>query len=143
MKFDANTWGPHYWFFLHTIAEFYPLTPNEVTIKKHYELITNMPLFIPDEQMGNKFSEILDKYPVSPYLDNRDSFVRWMHFIHNKYNHMLGKEEVSLAKSLDMYREQYKPHKVSFMDNIRLKSRYIHFAFIIVLIMMIYLYYSD
>jgi hypothetical protein len=143
MKFDANTWGPHYWFFLHTIAEFYPLTPNEVTIKKHYELITNMPLFIPDEQMGNKFSEILDKYPVSPYLDNRDSFVRWMHFIHNKYNHMLGKEEVSLAKSLDMYREQYKPQKVSFMDNIRLKSRYIHFAFIIVLIMMIYLYYSD
>jgi len=143
MKFDANTWGPHYWFFLHTIAEFYPLTPNEVTIKKHYELITNMPLFIPDEQMGNKFSEILDKYPVSPYLDNRDSFVRWMHFIHNKYNHMLGKEEVSLAKSLDMYREQYKPQKVSFMDNIRLKSRYIHFAFIIVLIMMIYLYCSD
>ena len=143
MKFDANTWGPHYWFFLHTIAEFYPLTPNEVTIKKHYELITNMPLFIPDEQMGNKFSEILDKYPVSPYLDNRDSFVRWMHFIHNKYNHMLGKEEVSLAKSLDMYREQYKPQKVSCMDNIRLKSRYIHFAFIIVLIMMIYLYYSD
>ena len=143
MKFDANTWGPHYWFFLHTIAEFYSLTPNEVTIKKHYELITNMPLFIPDEQMGNKFSEILDKYPVSPYLDNRDSFVRWMHFIHNKYNHMLGKEEVSLAKSLDMYREQYKPQKVSFMDNIRLKSRYIHFAFIIVLIMMIYLYYSD
>ena len=135
--------GPHYWFFLHTIAEFYPLTPNEVTIKKHYELITNMPLFIPDEEMGNKFSEILDKYPVSPYLDNRDSFVRWMHFIHNKYNHMLGKEEVSLAKSLDMYREQYKPQKVSFMDNIRLKSRYIHFAFIIVLIMMIYLYYSD
>lgn len=143
MNFDADIWGPHYWFFLHTIAESYPLTPNEVTKKKYYELFNNMPLFIPNEEMGNKFSEMLDRYPVSPYLDNRDSLVRWVHFIHNKYNVMLGKEEVSLANALDMYREQYKPKKVSFLNNVRIKSRYIHFAFILFLIVMIYLYYSE
>ena len=143
MKFDANTWGPHYWFFLHTIAEFYPLTPNEVTKKKYYELLTNMPLFIPDEQMGNKFSEILDKYPVSPYLANRDSLVRWMHFIHNKYNISLGKDEISLARSLELYREHYKPKQVSFLDSIKFKSRYIHFTFILFLIVLIYMYYSE
>jgi len=143
MNFDADIWGPHYWFFLHTIAECYPLTPNEVTKKKYYELFNNLPLFIPDEEMGNKFSEMLDKYPVSPYLDNRDSLVRWVHFIHNKYNVMLGKEEVSLANALDMYREQYKPKKISFLNNLQFKSRYIHFAFILFLIGMIYLYYSE
>ena len=73
-----------------------------------------MPLFIPDEEMGNKFSEMLDKYPVSPYLDNRDSLVRWVHFIHNKYNVMLGKEEVSLANALDMYRDNTNPKKYLF-----------------------------
>ena len=46
-KFDPTIWGPHYWFFLHTISHTYPLYPNEVTKKKYYDLIQNMPLFIP------------------------------------------------------------------------------------------------
>ncbi len=33
MLFDPNIWGPHYWFFLHTIAESYPENPNQVTKK--------------------------------------------------------------------------------------------------------------
>ena len=42
------------------------------------DFIQNLPQFIPDEKIGNEF-EILDKYPVTPYLDNRNSFIRWMH----------------------------------------------------------------
>ena len=81
---DPNVWGPHYWFFLHTVAESYPLSPNQVTKRKYYDLIQNFPLFLPDDEIGNKFSRLLDKYPVTPYLDSRDSFVRWTHFMHNK-----------------------------------------------------------
>ena len=44
MNFDPNIWGPHYWFFLHTIAESYPLHPNSVTKKKYYDSIQNFPL---------------------------------------------------------------------------------------------------
>ena len=110
MDFEPEVWGPHYWFFLHTIAESYPLYPNETTKKKYYELINNFPLFIPVEEIGNKFSVVLDKYPVSPYLDNRDSFVKWVHFIHNKYNVMLGKPEISLPLALELYRANYENH---------------------------------
>ena len=49
---DPTVWGPHYWFFLHTIALTYPIRPNEVTKKKHYELMQNMPLFIPIESIA-------------------------------------------------------------------------------------------
>ena len=35
---DPTIWGPHYWFFLHTIAMTYPIRPNDVTKKKYYEL---------------------------------------------------------------------------------------------------------
>ena len=84
MHFDPSVWGPHYWFFIHTVAESYPLHPNEITRRKYYDFIQNIPLFIPVPEMGNKFSQMLDKYPVTPYLDNRESFVRWTHFIHNK-----------------------------------------------------------
>ena len=68
-----------------------------------------MPLFIPNESIGNRFSRLLDKYPVTPYLDTRESFLRWVNFIHNKVNHMLGKEEMSLDESLQSYETKYDP----------------------------------
>jgi hypothetical protein len=108
-KFNPTIWGPHFWFFLHTVAESYPLYPNAVTKRKYYDLIQNMPLFIPIVDMGDTFSEMLDKYPVTPYLDTRASFVRWVHFIHNKFNVLLRKPEISLLQSLDNYRAEYYP----------------------------------
>jgi hypothetical protein len=41
---DSNTWGPHYWFFLHTIAISYPKHPNAITKKKIYDLSDNQSL---------------------------------------------------------------------------------------------------
>ena len=35
MKFNADVWGPHYWFFLHTIANSYPKVCNKVTQRKY------------------------------------------------------------------------------------------------------------
>jgi hypothetical protein len=140
MQFYANVWGPHYWFFLHTVAESYPMHPNEVTKRKYYDLITNMPLFIPVEEMGNKFGELLDRYPVKPYLDNRDSFVRWTHFIHNKYNVMLGKKELSLPMALEKYRAEYKPKAVILSERINMRKHIIHAVLILTLLFLIYVY---
>jgi hypothetical protein len=48
----------------------YPDNVNAVTKRKYYDFIINLPIFIPNSVIGNKFSEFLSKYPVSPYLDN-------------------------------------------------------------------------
>ena len=140
MQFDANIWGPHYWFFLHTVAESYPMTPNDVTKRKYYDLITNMPLFIPDSDIGDKFSRMIDKYPVTPYLDNRDSFVRWVHFMHNKINVQLGKEELSLPMALEKYRAEYKPKAFVLSERINMRKHYIHAVLILTLLFLIYVY---
>ena len=105
MIFDPSVWGPHYWFTLHTIAMCYPLNPNEVTKKKYYDFIQNLPLFIPIQQIGDGFSKFLDKYPVTPYLDSRESFMKWMHFIHNKINVFLGEPEISMTEAMTKYYE--------------------------------------
>ncbi len=142
MKFDPTVWGPHYWFFLHTIAESYPLFPNDVTKKKYYDLIHNLPIFIPNDEIGNFFSELLDKYPVSPYLVNRDSFVKWIHFIHNKVNVRIGKPEISLPKALELYRNQYKPKPVYLAEKLNIKKHYIILFLIFILLLCIYLWYE-
>lgn len=142
MHFDPSVWGPHYWFFMHTIAESYPLTPNSVTKRKYYDFIQNMPLFIPVPEMGDKFSQLLDKHPVTPYLDSRDSFVRWTHFMHNKYNALLGKEEISLPLALDKYRAEYKPKPVYFSERIKMRKQTIMLGVILVLFILIFLNYK-
>jgi len=123
---DPSVWGPHYWFFLHTIAMTYPHTPNDVTKRKYYELIQNLPIFIPVEGMGSEFSKLLDEYPVAPYLDSRTSFIRWMHFIHNKINEKLEKPKISMNEFYIKYYEEYKPKDIKMKEYYRWREKIIY-----------------
>jgi hypothetical protein len=138
--FDPEVWGPHYWFFIHTLSHTYPETPNAVTKRKYYDFISNLPLFIPNPEIGNKFAVFLDKYPVSPYLDSRDSFIRWVHFAHNRINIELGKEEITLFKGLDSYYVHYKPKKVKISERFHIKREYVYFVFIFLLLFAVFLF---
>ena len=126
MSLDSAIWGPHYWFFLHTIALSYPIRPNTPTKKKYYEFIQNIPLFIPIEQMATYFSKLLDEYPVVPYLDTRESLIRWFWFIHNKINERLEKPVISLNDYYIKYYEQYKPKEEKFVAYLKLKKQVIY-----------------
>ena len=63
---SATVWGPHYWFFMMSVALSYPDFPNDATKRKYYDFFMNLPIFIPDPEMGNQFSKMLDKYPLIP-----------------------------------------------------------------------------
>jgi hypothetical protein len=127
---DPKIWGPHYWFFLHTLAMTYPHHPNAVTKKKYYEFIQNLPLFLPVDEISTSFSKLIEKYPITPYLDNRDSFVRWMHFIHNKINVALEKPTISLNDFFIQYYNEYKSKDEKFTEYYKLQGK-ILYGFII------------
>jgi len=141
MALDPDIWGPHYWFVLHTISLTYPTNPNDVTKKKYYDFIQNIPLFLPSQTIGNKFSKYLDMYPVTPYLDSRESFIKWVNFIHNKVNVSIGKEELTLTDSMTKYYENYKPKEIIMRENIKNKQQIIFATLLVILtITIIYLY---
>jgi hypothetical protein len=133
---DPKIWGSHYWFVLHTIAITYPLRPNDVTKKKYYDFIQSLPLFLPVSEIGDSFSKFIDKYPVTPYLDSRESFVRWMHFIHNKINIAIGLSEMEMDRSLEVYYGHYQP-RIEKDDKERLKREKIGFAAVIIILFLI------
>jgi len=142
MELDPNVWGPHYWFFLHTIAICYPQYPNAVTKKKFYELIQNFHLFIPIENIANEFSKLIYTYPITPYLDSKDSFIKWTHFIHNKINEKLEKPEISLQEFLFKYYEAYKPVNEKMVEYKKIKEKAIYIATILLIVGMIYYLYE-
>lgn len=84
-----------YWYVFHSIGFNYPLHPNKVSKKKYYDLVMNIPIFLPSERLGKDFSKLLDKFPVTPYLDSRESFIKWTHFIHNRMNEELKLKPMS------------------------------------------------
>jgi hypothetical protein len=139
MALEPAVWGPYYWFVLHTIALTYPSNPNETIKKKYYDFVHNIPLFIPISIMGNKFSALLDKYPVAPYLDSQQSFVKWMHFIHNKINVLLDKPELTMEDAMVQYYEHYKPKAIKDKEHRRRREKYV-FLGVVLLIALLTLY---
>ena len=137
--FNPEVWGPHYWFFIHTMAFTYPIYPTSMTKKKYYEFIHSLPLFIPVESISKNFAKLLDKYPVTPYLDNRDTFLRWTHFIHNKINQKLEKPKISFKQFYNQYHQEYKTNNVKMMEYTKLR-RHITYVVLIVLLF-IFIYY--
>lgn len=141
MALDPKVWGPHYWFVLHTIAITYPFNPNEVTRKKYYDFIQNLPLFLPIDEIGNSFSKLLDKYPVTPYLDSRQSFTKWMHFIHNKINVSLELPELTMEEAMTAYYQNYIPKTVKDNENRKRREKIIFLAILMIIVVVsVFLY---
>ncbi len=142
MKLNHNVWLPKLEFILQTISVTYPKKPNTVTKKKYYEFIQNLPIFIPIYPFGKNFIKMLDKYPVTPYLDSRESFMRWVHYIFNKIDKQLEKPEKTFYESLEKYYEEYKPKEMRKAEQRKLREKYYYFVIGLIVIFSIYYNYK-
>lgn len=142
MGLNYNVWLPHLKFTLQTMAVTYPSRPNEVSRKKYYDFIQNLPVFIPLEPIGKNFLDLLDKYPVTPYLSSRMSFMKWIHFIFNKINEQLEKPVEDFYDSLEKYYDEYKPKEIRNREIIKTRKRYIQFGSALLLISIIAYFYK-
>lgn len=137
MKLDPKIWIPKLQFMLITISLYYPLHPNDVSKKKYYDFITNLPVFFPDIPLGNDFIKLLDEFPVTPYLKSRESFMKWVHFINNKINITMDYEQKSFYESLESYYDYYKPEEIRKKEYSKRKKQYIQLGIVFFIILTI------
>ena len=142
MGLNHNVWLPYLKFTLQTIALTYPAHPNDVSKKKYYDFIQNIPVFFPLEPFGENFLKLLDKYPVTPYLSSRMSFMKWIHFILNKIHEQLEEPVDEFYDSLEKYYDKYKPKEIRNKELIKTRQRYIQFAIALLIISGIYYIYK-
>ena len=141
MKLNPNVWLPHLKFTLQTMAITYPSNQNDVAKKKYYDFISNLPVFIPIEPIGKNFMDLLDQYPVTPYLDSRMSMMKWVHFIFNKISVQLDQPIEEFYDSLEKYYDEYKPKEYKTREIAKTRKKYIEFAVGTILVgLIIYLY---
>ena len=133
---DPKIWGPPFWFTLHTICQHYPIHPNSVIKKKYYDFLSNIPLFLPNEPIGDTFAELLDTYPLTPYLESNQQLGKWLHFIHNKINTRINKPTMPYHEYIALYHSYYLPKSTPPKSNI------ISFSLIISFFISIIIYLS-
>ena len=137
MPLDPEVWMPHFEFKLQTISVMYQQHHNDVTKKKYYDMIQNIPLFLPAKPIGNDFAKMLDKYPVTPYLGSRESFMKWVHFIINKLHEKMEWEQMDFFDSLEKYYDSYKPKEVINKEKYKSRKQYIMIGTILFIILLI------
>lgn len=142
VNLDPKVWGPKFWFFFHTITLNYPNNPNSVTKKKYYDFVQNIPMFLPVEEIATHFSKLLNEFPIQPYLDNKESFIKWFWFIHNKINERLEKPIISLKDFYIQYYEQYKSTNVKLIEYYKIRQKIIYTVLILLLCGIIYYLYD-
>ena len=130
-ELDPSIWYPPFWHFLRSVAHTYPDYPNEVTKRKYYDFIQNLPLFLPNTESSLEFSRILEGFPISPYLANRDSFFFWIHFVQNRVDRKLGNAEKTNLEHMEEYYQLYKPQEIILSTKFGIHKKYIILGFTI------------
>lgn len=120
---DPTVWMPRFIFVLQSMAHCYPHTPNDVMRQKTYNIIHDLPITMPHADWQKRFCNLLDEYPVSPYLKSRDAFTMWVYFVRNRVYMDLGLGPLPMSAHHDAYYDAYLPPQLSLSERVAVSKR--------------------
>lgn len=86
----TSVWGPSLWHFLHVISFNYPVEPTKAD-KKHYrDFLKSLQYILPCKYCRDNFKKNIASLKHSDFA-NRESFSKYMYYLHEDINTMLGK----------------------------------------------------
>ena len=101
---NPKIWGPHFWFVLHIITFNYPKNPTAHDKQAYRDFFTSIKDILPCYNCKKHYAKNINKYPITPNLDNKKQLVTWLINIHNQVNKDLGKETYTLKEVLEIYK---------------------------------------
>lgn len=139
---DPKIWGPHAWFFLHTVTFSYSDNPTQTDRYEMKSFFNNFSNIIPCIVCKSHFKQNMEKYPIENFLDSRDDLVNWLINLHNIVNIKLGKPIYNNLEIINQYNSIYtkKYNKDPFFVCNNLIYFLIGIIIIINIILIIYLF---
>ena len=89
----TSTWGPAMWHYLHTISFNYPTNPTKLQKNKYKQFLLNLQYTLPCKYCRTNLINNFKKFPLKHNIfNNRDTFSRYIYYLHELINKMLGKQ---------------------------------------------------
>lgn len=104
---NPEVWGPSFWFVFHTISINYPENPSYVQKRNHHDFFKSMQYILPCEICRKHYSQFFKKYPIDPFLENKESLVKWTIMIHNQVNKKQNKPTLDYEEVIKKYQYIY------------------------------------
>lgn len=102
---NQNVWGPHAWFFLHSITMNYPFNPSEEQKQRTKSFFYDAQHMLPCKYCRDNYKRNLKETPIR--LENRQEIVHWLIDLHNEVNGQTGKRHYSYDEVLKIYEKAY------------------------------------
>ena len=108
---DPKIWGPHLWFFLHSMSFTYAKNRKKATTEEKiqmYNFLESLKFVLPCDICRVNYSNFLDKNP--PKLNSRKELFRWLVDLHNCVNGECGskhKRQYTYDEVEKLYKEVY------------------------------------
>jgi len=125
VNYDPHFYIPQLNFFLNTITINYPNNPTDTIKKIYYELLTNFYIYIPTPTLQKYYQQLLDKYPIKPYLDNKNDIEKWILLIINSFRLKINEKPYSYLENKEKYNEYYLPQKIYIHKKVKKYKKYI------------------
>jgi len=101
---DPKWWGPHCWFFIHSVTLGYPDNPTEVDKQNFKQFFESIGKVLPCNKCRNNYKQHLTKLPLDDStLSSRDKLVRWLIDVHNEVNIATQKSPVSYETAIETF----------------------------------------
>lgn len=104
---NPQVWGPSFWFVMHTVSLNYPDDPSYTDRRTHYDFYHIIRDVLPCVMCRQHYTELLEQFPVQPFLDSKTSLVSWVVMIHNQVNKRLDKPMIDREEMLANYQQVY------------------------------------
>lgn len=98
----SNELGNRTWFFLHTMAAYYPDNPSELQKQKMLLFIDGLSEFYPCKTCSEHLKEHIIQMP--PNVETNKTLSEWFCKIHNNINKNNGKEQFDCSNVIKEYK---------------------------------------
>ena len=104
---DPLIWGPHAWFFLHSITLVYPDNPTEQEKKNYFDFFKTLGNILPCMICRENYKNHFLKHPLGKALHSKKDFQNWLVTIHNEVNKIHKKEKFTYSQFKKLYDNIY------------------------------------
>lgn len=105
---NPKIWGPHLWFFLHSITFNYPIKPTEEDKKNYLNFFENLYKILPCDKCAKHYQQNIKEKPLTKeILNSRDKLIEWLIEFHNNVNKYAKKTILTKKEVIDYYLYQY------------------------------------